>query len=150
MPGLTTNVIHGDLAAVQTEALIVGCCVNVRPLKGAAGKLDWLMCGALSQLIITNKMQCALGDMALLTSRGKFPAQKIFFVGLGQGPHPTPDNVQKAAEIAARGAVGAGVKQAALDYGCCSDECMTAILRGLSEGCGNHDLTISIMSPERQ
>lgn len=149
MPGLSMNVIQGDLATMETEALMVGCYENVRPLKGAAGKLDWLMCGALSQLLISNKMQGALGEMALLTSRGKFPAQKIFLVGLGKETRLSPDNARQAARAAARGAAGAGVKRAVIDYGCTpdelSDECMAAIRSGLFEGCGGCDLTIDFI-----
>ena len=84
MPGLTVNVLLQDIKKLETEALIVGFFEDVRPLKHLAGELDWLLCGSLSNLIIKHKLQGALGDVALLTSQGKMPAQKIFMVGLGR------------------------------------------------------------------
>ncbi|MDA8422897.1 MAG: hypothetical protein M0Z89_06150, partial [Nitrospiraceae bacterium] len=83
MPGLTVRVIIEDIKNVETEALVVGFFQDIRPLKGFVGQLDWLLCSALSGLLLKNKLHGSLGDVALLTSRGKVPAQKIFLVGLG-------------------------------------------------------------------
>ena len=83
MASVTVKVILQDIKKLVTEALIVGFYEDVRPLKGAAGELDWLLCGALSSLLIAKKIRGSLGDVALVTSQGKVPAQKIFLVGLG-------------------------------------------------------------------
>jgi len=83
MSGVIVKIILQDIKKIDAEALIVGFFQDIRPLKGAAGQLDWLLCGALSSLLIKNKLKGALGEMALLTSQGKVPSQKIFLVGLG-------------------------------------------------------------------
>ena len=83
MSSVTVTVILQDIKKLATEALIVGFYEDVRPLKGVAGELDWLLCGALSSLVLTKKLRGSFGDVALVTSQGKVPAQKIFLVGLG-------------------------------------------------------------------
>ncbi|HET7319375.1 MAG TPA: M17 family peptidase N-terminal domain-containing protein, partial [Nitrospirota bacterium] len=77
------KVILQDVTKVESEAVVVGFFEDVRPLKGLAGRLDWLLCGSLSSLLISKKLRGSLGEVALLTSRGKVPAQKVFLVGLG-------------------------------------------------------------------
>ena len=71
MSSVTVKVILQDLKKLATEALIVGFYEDVRPLKGVAGELDWLLCGALSALVLTKKLRGSLGDVALVTSQGK-------------------------------------------------------------------------------
>ena len=49
MPGLTVKVILQEINKIESEALVVGFR-GVRPLKGIAGQLDWLLCGAFHTL----------------------------------------------------------------------------------------------------
>ena len=100
MSVVTVKVILKDIKELATEALIVGFYEDVRPLKGVAGKLDWLFCGTLSSLILSNKIRGSLGDVALVTSQGKVAVQKIFLVGLG----PRAGMDQTALRSAARNA----------------------------------------------
>src|SRR3972149_11307853 len=97
MPGLVLKVILQDIKKLETDALIVGFYEDVRPLKGLAGELDWLLCGSLSNLILSDKLRGSLGDVALLTSRGKIPAQKIFMVGLGAAGSLSPVSLRPGA-----------------------------------------------------
>jgi Cytosol aminopeptidase family, N-terminal domain len=101
MPGVTVKVIIQDIKKLATEALIVGFHEDVRPLKGFAGELDWLLCGALSSLVLAKKLSGSLGDVALVTSQGKVPAQKIFLVGLGSRAGSTLATLKSAARFAA-------------------------------------------------
>ncbi len=80
---MTVKVLLQDIKKLETEALIFGFYENVRPLRDLAGQLDWLLCGSLSHLIINQKLRGSLGEVALVTSRGKVPASKLFMVGLG-------------------------------------------------------------------
>jgi hypothetical protein len=57
MPGVTMKVILQDIKKLATEALIVGFYEDVRPLKGVAGELDWLLCGSLSSLVLSKKIR---------------------------------------------------------------------------------------------
>ncbi len=146
----TVQVIFQDIKKLATEALIVGFHEDVRPLKGIAGELDWLLCGALSSLILKNKVSGALGDVALLTSRGKVPVQKIFLVGLGPRAGLTGTTVQRAARNAATSAVEAGVRSAAIEYfpspDMPQDTGVTALYQGLNEGAGGRNFDVHLLA----
>jgi len=141
-----------DIKDLDADAVIVGFHEDVRPLKGAAGALDWLLCGALSQLIIREKIKGSVGEVALLTSRGKIPAAKIFMIGLGQREASPPGTLRSAARAAAMSAVNAGVARAALDCfplgGVPSDEAVTAVREGLAEGAGAHPIDFTLLAPD--
>ncbi len=150
MPGL--RVVLQDIKKINTEALIVGFFENVRPLKGLAGELDWLLCGALSRLILENKLTGATGDVALVTSGGKVPAQKIFMVGMGPREALSPSTVAAAARTAVGTAVSAGVADAALEYLPSPDmpyeTAVSALRKGLGEGAGGRGIDISLLAPD--
>ena len=146
------KVILQDIKKLETEALIVGFYQDIRPLKGLAGELDWLLCGSLSDLILNNKMNGSLGDVALLTSQGKVPATKIFLIGLGPKEEESLSSLRAAARIAASSAVGAGVTSAAIEYfdpaGTPYDKVIAALGEGLSEGAKGNTLMVSLLAPD--
>ncbi len=153
MPGLVLKVILQDIKKLETDALIVGFYEDVRPLKGLAGELDWLLCGSLSNLILSHKLRGLLGDVALLTSRGKIPAEKIFMVGLGPVRSLSPASLRRAARTAASSAVNAGVTKAALEYFPVSadvsyDAALHALRDGLTEGVGGRRLHFALLATD--
>jgi hypothetical protein len=141
-----------DVKLLDADAVIVGFHEDVRPLKGAAGALDWLLCGALSRLIIQNRVRGAVGEVALLTSQGKVPAAKIFMVGLGQRGASPQGSLRAAAHAAAVSAVNAGVARAALDCfplgGVPGDDAVAAVREGLAEGAGTHPIDFILLAPD--
>jgi hypothetical protein len=148
----TVKVLFQDIKKLATEALIVGFYEDVRPLKGVAGELDWLLCGSLSTLILTNKVSGALGDVALLTSQGKVTVQKIFLVGLGPRAGLSTTTLQSAARIAATSAVEAGVRNAAIEYFPASDmpheSGVAALNKGLNEGAGERNFEVHLLASD--
>lgn len=110
------RVILQDVKKFETEALVVGCYEDVRPLKGLAGELDWLLCGSLSDLLIANRIRGSLGDVALIAPRGKIPVQKLFMIGLGPRRESSPATVRAFARTVASSVLDAGVTNAALEY----------------------------------
>jgi hypothetical protein len=151
MSGVTVKVILQDIKKLATEALIVGFYEDVRPLKGVAGELDWLLCGALSSLVLTKKLRGSLGDVALVTSQGKVPAQKIFLIGLGPRAGFTPATLRSAARTAAASAVGAGVRSAAIEYfpaDMPQDGGVNAVQQGLNEGAGGRSFEVQLLASD--
>jgi hypothetical protein len=152
MPGLTVKILLQDIKKLETEALIVGFYENIRPLKGLAGELDWLLCGALSRLILDNKVRGSLGDLALLSSRGKVPAKKIFMVGLGPRENFSPAIQRRAAEAAVTSVLGAGVRSAAIEYfnlpGLPAEAGLSDFRRGLTDGAGGRQLDLALLAAD--
>jgi hypothetical protein len=152
MPGLMVNVILQDIKKVESDALVVGFFEDVRPLKGLAGQLDWLLCGALSSLVIENRLHGSLGEVALLTARGKVPTPKIFMVGLGRRVDYSLAILRQSARNSAVSILGAGVARAAIEYlqpqGASDDSGIPAMQEGLAEGAAGRNLAVSLLAPD--
>jgi hypothetical protein len=146
------NVQAQDIRKVEADAVIVGFYEDVRPLRGAAGDLDWLLCGALSRLIVDARVRGARGEVALVTSTGKIPASKIFLVGLGKRSRETPETLREAARTAAERAVSTGVVRAAVDGSLLAGdrfvENVREVRRGLTEGAAGRSLTVTLVAPD--
>jgi hypothetical protein len=149
---MVLKVLMQDLSRLDADALLAGFHEDVRPLKGLAGSLDWVLCGALSRLIIEQKVRGAVGDVALLTSNGKFAASKIFLVGFGPRAGASPSTLRAAARSMAASAVAAGVARAVLDCfplaGEMSDEAVAAVREGLADGAGTHPVDFALLAPD--
>ena len=152
MSGLTLKVLLQDIKKIVAEALIVGFYEDARPLKGAAGEIDWLLCGSLSSLILKNKLRGALGDVALVTSQGKLSVQKIFLVGLGQRAGLSASTLQSAAKTTAASVLGAGVRSVVLEYiqpaGVQADAWLSALQIGLHEGAAGRAFDVRLLAPD--
>lgn len=150
MPGRIVKVIHQDITAVSTEAVFVGFFEDIRPLKGIAGELDWLLCGALSRLLLSGKLHGGLGDVALLTSRGKITAPKIFMVGCGSMQHLSYESLQSAACTAVTTALHAGIMNIVLEYfppaSFPYDQGISAIRDGLHAGFDGRGYEVSLLA----
>ena len=149
---MVLKVLMHDIKKLETDAVAVGFFEDIRPLKGAAGALDWILCGSLSHLIIRKKICGALGETALLTTGGKIPAPKVFMVGLGPRSQITPATLREASRTVATIIVAAGVIRVAVDcfplWSGQSEEDIAAVRQGLEEGAGEHALDIALLAPD--
>ena len=152
MSGVTVNVVLQDIKKLETEAVIVVFFEDVRPLKGLAGELDWLLCGSLSSLILSKKLRGSLGDVALLTSQGKLPTQKIFMVGLGPRAGFSASVLRSTARTAVTSALGAGATKMAVEYfrpsDASHDGSVSALCEGFSEGAGGRAVDVTLLAPD--
>jgi Cytosol aminopeptidase family, N-terminal domain len=69
--------------AAPGDLLAVGFTSDVRPLRGAAGLLDWRFDGRLSALIVAGGLTGALDEPLLMPSNGRLPWRLTLAVGLG-------------------------------------------------------------------
>jgi len=142
--------VFQDIKKVEAQALVVGCYEDVRPLKGLAGELDWLLCGALSHLLLAERFRGSAGDLALLTPRGKLSVEKIFMVGLGPALSGSRETVRSFARTVAQSLVAAGISSSAVE--CVNPpetddvSAVRALWEGLREGSGGADLDILLLA----
>jgi len=141
-----------DVKTLDVEAVVVGFHEDVRPLKGMAGELDWVLCGSLSRLVRKGHVRGALGDRALLTTAGKLPATKVFMLGLGPRGAAPQEYLRVAARTAAASLADAGISRAAVDLFPLGfvpkEEAASAIVDGLAEGAGERELQDSLLAPD--
>jgi hypothetical protein len=67
---------RGDLIVAQIWS-------DVRPLRGAAGLIDWRLSGRLSSLIQSGRLTGAEGEQLLVTTGGRLPWPAAMIMGLG-------------------------------------------------------------------
>lgn len=72
-----------DPLPVDTLCLFV--TEDERPLTGAAGYVDWRLCGQLSRLLVDGFFKGARGESLLLPSNGRIGAPRVVILGLGPG-----------------------------------------------------------------
>jgi hypothetical protein len=71
------------LEQVCADLVVVGYSPDDRPLRGAAGRADWRLCGELWQLVTSQKLNGTLGQAALLSAAGPLRSPLLLVVGLG-------------------------------------------------------------------
>ncbi len=151
---VTVNISLEDIRKVASDAIVVAIFEDVRPLKGFAGQLDWLLCGSLSNVLLTKRMTGSLGDVALFTSREKVPSPKIFMMGLGPRSEFSRSTLRAAAKTAASSLVGARAAQAAMELLLPPDTdpetCISVLQEGLEEGAGGRSLSVTLIAPDKE
>jgi leucyl aminopeptidase len=77
------------------DALAVPVWSDVLPLRGAAGLLDWRLCGRLSQMIHDGRFSGAVGEKLLLaTNRVRW--QRVLALGVGESGVFGEDHLRQA------------------------------------------------------
>jgi hypothetical protein len=95
----------GAIERARADLVIVSFSSNDRPLRGAAGRADWRVCGRLSQLIAAGRVGGHAGEAVLLPGGGGLRAPLL--LALGSGPRASLGPAPTAAF--ARDAVGRGL-----------------------------------------
>ncbi len=72
-----------DPLPVDTVCLFVP--EDERPLTGAAGYVDWRLCGQLSRLLVDGFFKGTRGESLLLPSNGHIGPPRVVVLGLGPG-----------------------------------------------------------------
>lgn len=100
--------------ALQSEILVLPYCSDERPLRGAAGLVDWRLCGALSRKLMAGYLGGRFGDKALLASPGKIKMDGLLLIGLGPSEEFGVATAEKACALIASSLTQAGVSTAAV------------------------------------
>jgi len=83
MSSVSIEVDEQPLERVRADAVVVGYSPDDRPLRGAASRADWRLCGELWRLVAARKLNGALGRAALVSAAGPLRAPLLLVVGLG-------------------------------------------------------------------
>jgi hypothetical protein len=69
---------------VRADLAVVPLFANERPLRAAAGRIDWRLCGRLSHLFAEGRLSGAVGEAVLLPGGGGICAPRVLGVGAGE------------------------------------------------------------------
>jgi leucyl aminopeptidase len=95
------------------DAMVVPIWTDVRPLRGAAGLLDWRMCGRLSQVIREGRLAGTPGEKLLLvTNRVRW--RRVLAIGVGNSQEFSSDSFRSAVDCSLQALRGIGASKVAM------------------------------------
>jgi len=68
---------------LPAEIAVAGFFSDDRPLRGGAGRMDWRLCGRVSELLLSGRMLGVRGEAVLVPSMGALLAERVLVLGLG-------------------------------------------------------------------
>jgi leucyl aminopeptidase len=107
---LKLRVSSKDIDSIETSAIVLLFFHDERPLKGSTGLADWRMNGAISRLIISERINGNHGETTLVVPNRRILGEKILMIGLGNSSDLRNDKIEEAAESAVDHLVGIGIK----------------------------------------
>jgi hypothetical protein len=85
-PRRTFSVPVEPVEELRSELLVLFCHSDERPLRGAAGRVDWRLCGQLSALMVEGELTGALGECLLVPVQDRrMGASRVLMLGVGEG-----------------------------------------------------------------
>ena len=103
-----------SLDDLQTEVIVLPFFSDERPLCGAAGLIDWRLCGGLSRKLMAGYLEGSFGEKALVRAPPKLKSEGLLLVGLGESKAFDAFAGAKACELIAEALTMAKVPTAAL------------------------------------
>ncbi|MBI4203084.1 MAG: leucyl aminopeptidase [Chloroflexi bacterium] len=94
--------VAGDVTTVSTPALVVNLFQGVTSPGGATGAIDVALEGAITKLIAEGEVTGREGELTLIHTLGKLPAQRILVAGLGKQEKFSPEVVRQVMGNAGR------------------------------------------------
>ncbi len=131
---LEVKVERGDIASVETEAVVLGIFKDTRELSGAAKAVDDRLEGQLTAALREGDFTGKKGETLLLRTFGKLPAKRVLLVGLGEREKFNLEVVREASAAAAKAGKGfpelASVVHGAGVGGLAPDEAAQTVVEG--------------------
>jgi Cytosol aminopeptidase family, N-terminal domain len=73
----------GPIERIRADVAVVPLFAGERPLRAAAGRVDWRLCGRLSHLLAAGRLAGAIGEAVLIPGGGGMCALRVLGVGAG-------------------------------------------------------------------
>ncbi|MCC7386656.1 MAG: hypothetical protein IT384_32765 [Deltaproteobacteria bacterium] len=71
------------LDSLDVDALVVPLYAQRAQPRGAAGLVDWRLCGRIAGLLRSERFKAAAGETVLMSGLGRLGAKRVFLFGLG-------------------------------------------------------------------
>ena len=153
---LTLGLVSDAFERATADLAVAGLFFEELPLRGGAGRIDWRLCGLVSELLAAGRIHGHRDEALLMPSEGRMRALRVMLVGLGRrADYRSPEVAESMRSVMLR-AVGLGVGSLALPpLGVEPDDfprCAEAFLRGFLDGCGagTRPIQLHLILPEEQ
>ncbi len=137
---LPIEIQAGRLDHAEAELIVAPFFESHRPLRGPAARVDWRLCGLLSDQLAEGRATGTRGEAILLATGGRFRAPKVLAFGMGAKPGFSDRDLRQVGHDFVRRLAALRVGRVALAL---PDEIMLgfpleaatfALLRGVSDG----------------
>ena len=153
---LEVTLQHRPLERLEGDLLVAGFFCEDRPLKGAAGRADWRLCGLVSRILLEGDCSGREGEAILVSCQGRLRMDRVLFLGLGErdcfdafrGADRTRDAVQRALELGAKRLVLEPLGIRAEDFSAQASSLMQAVLAPLRRR--SRTLQLDLLVPEAE
>ena len=108
---IDVNVVVGDITDFATPALVVNLFEGVTHPGGATGAVDRALGGAITALIADGEIKGKLGELTLVHTPGRIPANRVVVAGLGKAGDFDTGSVRRVSGDVARFLRGKGVTE---------------------------------------
>jgi hypothetical protein len=142
------------LERLDCDVLVVGLFEDDRPLRGGAARVDWRLCGQVSELVALGRVSGARGEAALMPSPGSLRAARVLLLGLGDRQRFTLGRARDVMQDAARRCLDLGVRRIAVaplgmasdDFARHAESVVQGLIDALSAATGDIELLIALSS----
>ena len=122
----------------KVDLVVAGFFSDQHPLRGGAGRVDWRLCGLVSEQILAGRIAGAPGDAIMIPSSGQLRANNVLLVGLGpRAPYRLGEVADAVSDVIARAIRLACPSLAMTPLGLAEDEfprCAEAFVAGAAAG----------------
>jgi Cytosol aminopeptidase family, N-terminal domain len=124
---------------VRADLLVTPFFAEDRPLRGAASRIDWRLCGLLSEMLGRGAFSGAPEEVVLVPTDARLRAPRALLVGLGPRESFSPKALRRSAQLAVAraAALRAGIVALALpteaSTGLAAEKAAAAVLIGAGE-----------------
>jgi len=102
VPALTIEFDPRPLERIEADVLWICLLEDERPLRGGAGRVDWRLCGQISELVVAERIAGRPGEALLLPGGRTLAAPRVLATGVGPRARYDAGAVRAACADAAR------------------------------------------------
>ena len=99
----------------EGDVLIAGIFSDERPARGAAGRIDWRLCGPVSRCLVGGRLEGKTGEVVLLSTSGRLCVPRVLLLGLGDRSRFAAADVKTSTREAVGRALELGARQLVLE-----------------------------------
>ncbi len=145
-----------SLERSKVDLAVAGVFSDQLPLRGGAGRVDWRLCGLVSDQILAGRFSGARGEALLVPTSGQLRANRVMAVGLGARSDYRLAEVTGSVQEAVSRAVALGSPSLGMaPLGLAGDEfprCAEAIVAGAVAGFADspHSMRLRVVLPAEE
>ena len=114
-PRLEVRLDTRSLERVEGDLLVAGFFREDRPLRGAAGRADWRMCGLFSRILLDAPSVEQEPESILLSTQGRLRVPRVLLFGLGNAQDFDAQALARVTRQAVTRALGLGSARLVLE-----------------------------------